>query len=350
MSVQLSTGLGIIIFASEIAAKSILEVRSAAKMSGFEDLVHDIRPRSQFIRAIHEVTKANTLEEGSHGLLRDKIVDSPQFINFQFSKKFVEEHGAHYDPSTVIKFDKLAGQITCTHAEIRDLAQQFYNKFSNLYLVGDITSLTKRFVEKRGAKRLALRDGIYFIPSQYESTADALKDFYKVLGFDFYVLPVNQTSVDKGTLLKIAANDMRKTVEAFKKEIDELKSKDALTPRIARTRIKELKDQLRQHQEVADSLRADLAEIVNQAGDAGQLIRTIGVTDIEQIVSSVQRGGHFQPLILDLVSAAEPEIMAKVQASRRALVAPTFEEKDTENTTPVSPRRGLAVPDLVEKR
>ena len=305
---------GTVIFSNEIKEKTLNEVRAAARFAEIdESFVHAIKPRNSFIRSIRELKKRNVIEEQNCSeVLLHKFGDSVESIQFQFSRCYQEQNGVNYDRAAVVTFDKLTHRIECQNYDLLKLARDLYDESMGKYTVTDLNALVKRVIEKRGAKRLLLRDGVYFVPVQFSHVVEQVRNFFSQLNIAFFQLSVGDDSGQKGNILKAAVADIRKTVDSYQAEVTKLKASGDLTPRIAKNRLQELKDELDRYKGIATALRTDLSSILGDAQDAGETLFQCGVDDIDTLISSVQRGGLASPLVCDLVSAFELPVAAEV--------------------------------------
>lgn len=305
---------GVIIFSNEISGASIDSVRRAAAAAGLDaDRIHEIKPRNTFIRAIRQLKALGVIEQGSaNGLLLDKYKDDDKTIEFQFSRKFLESEGVSYDKDAVITFDKKSHVIECANPVIKEIAENLYGQIQKKFSGTDVQALVKRYIGLANAKRIPLRDGVYFISYQYNQLAGQIKKFYQELGFSYFILPVGDDSGQQTDVLKAVVNDIKRTIASMTQEITKLKSEDKLTTRIAKARLEELKAELKSYTELATALRANLKDLIAEAGDAGEVLHQIGIDGTDLFISSVLRSGKVSPLMYDLLSVTEPEVAARL--------------------------------------
>lgn len=312
----MSNPLGIVIFSQEFHSQSLANVREAAAKAGIpEELVREIKPRNAFIRAMRELKKQGVIAlHGSDKILSDKFCDDESTVSFQLSRTYVESQGVRYDSAAVINFSKLNHQITCSNSDIKKLAEDLHVKVAEVYLTTDLHMLVKRFLEDNGAKRIPLRDGVYFIPFQYKELAEKIKSFFSALNLSFFTLQA--TDSEKSDIISLTVKSMCDTVEEVKKEIEELKAKGELTSRIAQNRIKQLQADLVGFQEIAASLNERTLDLVAAAGEAGDILFSIGSSTTEQLIACVQRGTTVAPMCLDLLEAATEMNILPVHENR----------------------------------
>ena len=308
---------GFVTFAEELSAQPVSDVRRAAELAGLDPkLVRDIKGRNAFIRTTRELQKQGVIETGTNGLLRDKLVDDDDVIVFQFSKRFVEANGAKYDREAVLQYTKSTGEITCPNEDIKMLAFKLFAQVQELYSASDINAFVKRVVESN-CKRILMRDGVYFVPVTARDTISKISRFYRELGFDFTILPVNHSDGQSGHVVKAVVQDIKNAMSTLEGEINTLSASGDLTARLARNRIKDLQVQLKQYQDLAESLRVDMSELVSKAGaQANALVQA--AMPVDALIQAVQKGEHLQPLVFDLL-AADPDQKVPVEALKAAI-------------------------------
>ena len=312
----MSNPLGIVIFSQEFHSQSLSNVREAAVKAGIpEELVREIKPRNAFIRAMRELKKKGVIAlHGSDKLLSDKFADDDTRVCFQLSRSYVEDNGVRYDPAAIIEFNKLSHAIECSNREIKELAEKLHVQVSEIYLTTDLHMLVKRFLEDNGAKRIPLRDGVYFIPYQYKALAEQIKNFFSALNLSFFTLQASDS--EKSDLISSTVHDMINTVADVKKEIEALKATGDLTQRVACNRLKELQGMLKGYTEVAHSLNERTLDLVAAAGEAGDILFSIGSSTTEQLISCIQRGTSVAPMVLDLLEAATDAAILPLHENR----------------------------------
>ncbi len=295
--------IGFITFSEEIAERPVSRVRDAARVAGFADFVRDLSDRSCFIRATHRLLASGVIEAPPGGVLRDKITDDEREVAFQFSKRHLESNGVSYENAAVIRFDKKDGLIACEVQAVKELAVKLLDAVRGMFSVTDINSLVKR-VYASECKRVPIRDAVYFVPAQRQELVKRLGQFYSELGFSYVTLPVGQSDKQGGALLKAVLKDMREQIKQVETEIAGLKGGDKLTSRIAKNRIQDLKRELAQYREVAESLQVDMQDLLSQAGESAQALVQAAMP-VDSLIAAVQQGGKLNPLVLELLSADE---------------------------------------------
>jgi len=317
----MSEGIGQIIFSSELSSRPIKAVIEAAKQAEFEEeLVYEVKPRNAFIRAARKI-KQDAFSSGAllnaDGILAHKYKDDENTCEFQFSEYFLRQKGVEYDSAAVIGFDKHTLQITCANEAVKKLAEELYTQAGGVYSTYDIQTLMRRVLVKAGCRRLFLRDGVYYIPAGYKETAKKIRKFLTALNFSFFCLGAGSEDVPE--IVRAAINDIKKTVREFQAETITLKQEDKLSKRIARNRLIELRELQKNYMAVANSLQVDLQEILQEAGDAGEVINQIGVDSVDALIAKVQRGEAINTLLSDLVESAEP-VVARLASDKKFAV------------------------------
>jgi hypothetical protein len=315
----METNLGSFVFSGDLCNKPVSAVIEAAKAAGIdEELVYSIRPRNAFIRAARAIkAKAFATLEGNEGILAHKFKDDEFTVEFQFSAVFLKQHGVDYDSAAVVSFDKKSLAISCDNYTIKSLAERLFMAAQEEYKTNDIQMLLKRLLAKAGCRRIGVRDGVYFVPKQYEHTVIVLKKFLNALGFSYFSGLV--TSEDKLQVAKEIVQDIKKTIAELTTEITELKKEDNLSKCIAKNRLKETRDLLRTYKEAADSLQVNLSDILQEAGEAGSMVYEIGVDSIDSLIAKVQQGKS-TGIIADLVATSEEFEVPNMQKPREQVV------------------------------
>jgi hypothetical protein len=336
----MSTHYGVIIFSKEVTSKSFTDVVAAAATAGIDpEWVHAVKPRNAFIRAVRGLKKEGAVVDRADGILTHKYQDDSNSVKFQFSQTYLRAAGVEYDKAAVISFNKDSHLITCDNSRILAVAERLYETVQRQLTCTDIQALVKRVVEKNDAKRLPLRDGVYFLPASKARVAEQIKLFFEELGLSFYVLPVNAQSGERVNLIKAAIDDMKTSVASFQTEIRNLKGEGKLTQRVARARLKELHTELKQYREIAAALQEDAGSLIEAAGVAGKSLAQTG-DGVEALISKVQGGSNCTGLIYDLVEAAEPEFK---MPSRSFIV--TEQQEETAQQANVE-RQGAVLADI----
>lgn len=297
---------GVVCFADGLAARSLSEVRLAAERADIDDkLIREIKPRNTFIRAIRQLQKDEIIERGEHGTLCDKYADDDT-VSFQFSQRFVEGQGVHYDRFAVVTFNKESLVIACSNSDIKRIAEKLYNEIQNQYSSYDLNAVAKKITEKAGCRRILLRDGVYFVPMSHIHVAEKIKKFFEALNFSFIVLPVSSASGEKMSIIRAVVRDVVQSVKSIEDEVAALKAEGNLTPRIARRRLEDLEDALGQYTVLASDMQTDLKILLKDASEAANALYNVGVDSVEQMIAGVQQGRTYNtvPLVHDLLSAA----------------------------------------------
>jgi methyl-accepting chemotaxis protein len=240
----------------------------------------------------------------------------------------VESAGAHYDPGAVSRFNKLSEQIHCSNPEIRLLAEKLYNSIQNMYQPYDLNALARRVTEKSGARRIMLRDGVYFIPLSHMHVAEKLKKFFTTLNFSFIVLPVSSESSEKQSVVRCVVRDIAQSIKSLSDEVEALKAAGNLTARVARRRLEDLEESLEQYKGLAQDLRADLKSMIDEAGESAAALYNFGVDSVDEMIAGIQSGAAARqvvPLVHDLLTAA-----AELDPVALPVPQPVAVEADTE--------------------
>ena len=301
---------GVVVFADNLSPRTLDEVRRAADSAGIDEEVRSIKPRNTFIRAIRQLQKENIIERGESGTLCDKFADD-DIISFQFSQRFVEEQGVSYNKFAVVTFNKESNVIACPDQGIRQIAHRLYDSIQNVYQPYDLNALAKRVTEKHGARRIMMRDGVYFIPLSHIAVAEKLKKFFTSLNFSFIVLPVSSESAEKQSVVRCVVRDIAQSIKGLATEVETLKASGDLTPRVARRRLEDLEESLEQYKGLAHDLRADLKEMIQEAGDSANALYNFGVDSVDEMIAGIQQGRlagstgvRIVPLVHDLLTVA----------------------------------------------
>jgi hypothetical protein len=330
MSEELVRDLGVIIFPSDVSVRGIDRVIEAAAQAGISDkFVHEIKPRNCFIRAIRQLKKDGVIAENdSDDMLVHKFQDTDDVIEFQFSRCYLQSQGVDYSKAAVVSFNKHSHQITCANESVSDLALKLYRQSESVYTTQDIQALVKRVIVKAGAKRIPLRDGVYFVPLSYKHVADQIKKFFETLGFSFFIMPVGCSSGEKDNLIKSTVRDMVNLVNGIQDEIRKLKEKGELTERVAKSRLKELQNELKSYREVARCLQTESGRLFDKAENAGIALLQVDSDNLDDMIGFIARGGRVAPLVADLMEVIEPAKIAglKKQEARAVDMVPVSGE------------------------
>jgi len=306
---------GVIIFSNEVRPQPLSRVVAAAAHAGINpDWVRGIRPKNAFIRAVRQLKKEGAITDRADGILAHKYQDDQQVVRFQFSQTYLRGFGVEYDKAAVISFMKEEQSIVCDNEKVLEVAQRLYATVQHQYNCTDIQNLVKRVIEKNDAKRIPLRDGVYFLPVSKQHVAEQVKKFFEHLDCTFFVMPVNSASGEKTNLIKAAVDDMRASVLSMQAEVKELKTENKLTPAIAKARLALLHKELKQYREISAALQEDAETLFQAAGTAGKSLSQTQ-DGVEGLIASVQGGDGCTELVYDLVEAAEPELKLPLRES-----------------------------------
>jgi hypothetical protein len=298
--------LGYVCFSENLFNVSLKTARDAAKKAGLDEEVKDIKDRSAFIRAVQKLKERGAIEEkSSDGVLRHKLADDQNEIKFQFSRYFVESNGCNYDSAAQITYDKKLGRIACANLEIKKLAEQLFDDCHGEFRTTDISSFVSRCIKKAKTHRTPIRDAVYFFASTQKTLIDKLKNFYTILGFNFIVLPVNHSTGEGGSILKAVVTDFKTGMQQLAEEIKKLEAEEELTSKIAENRLTELREQLGQWTELAQSLHVDMKDLFADIGEASQIMQQ-ACMPLDGLIAEVQSGKQkLQPVIAKLLLASE---------------------------------------------
>jgi hypothetical protein len=322
--------IGFVVFTDSVSDKPIADVRAAARLADLpESKIHDHKSRNAFIRAIREMARGHSLKAGDAGTLVDRVIDDENKTTFQFSKKYAESQGVRYDKDAVISLDKESGEITCANTDYKALAARLMDGKKKQYKISDINGFVARVV-KAECHKVPLRDAVYFLPMTRGDLVSKLKRFYARLGFVFHVLPVGHTAEQTGNILKAVVRDLRNNVDAVHKEVAKLQKDGALTKRIAKNRLKELRQQAKGFRELAQALKTDLGSLITDAGEATRLLVQVESPVDAFIASVARREVNADPVLLDLLVASE-EAPGTLEVHRREEVAAIPEVEQLEH-------------------
>lgn len=321
--------LGFVVWTSEVNPRQVTKVREAAVKAGFEpEVIRDIKPRNAFIRAAQELVKEGVLETGNKGLLRDKILDESTEIAFQFSKREVHEH-AEYLKQAVIRYNKDKQSISVDRGDLSESdyrllchkVQELFERKAGLYSGQDFNMFIDRVFSKN-TRRIMLRPGVHFVDVKQQPLVLKVRKFFEELGFVFTVLTVGAgDEIAKRDVLTALTQDL--CVEAAKliAEVKELSSSQGLTERIARSRLKEVKQNLQHYRDLASALNTSLEKVLRGAGEAGTLINLLG-NGVDYVVQQIQTGQTLDPFAIKLVEQATGKPLTALAVQTGALVLP----------------------------
>lgn len=327
--------MGSVIFTEQVQGRSTADVRAAAEAAGIDpDLIRELNQKFVFIRAMNSLKKADVLQ-GSDGAMKDKLLDDQDRCMFQFSRRFVESQGAHYDPSAMVTFNKSTGEIYCPDVAVRELAQKLFAEKVEQWQPNDIGTLIKRVLEA-SCKRIMLRHGVYFIPYQAAEKCEQVEQFLTALKLDFWVLPVGMAETgNAGKIHKAIVADMIKEFTAVNAEIAHLQALDAqgqkggLTDRKAKNRLADLQAKLCQYRQLAEATQVDLGGLLKQAGEAGDVL-TCAAMGVDALIARAQTGKPVSKLVVDLLAAdtdVPADAVALLKAKRNGVHVEVAEDK-----------------------
>jgi len=336
---NLDSFVGEIVFTEQLSSRSHGEVLAAAEAAGIpEKFVRELSAKNVFVRAMRELRKADIVS-GNDGALRDKIEDSEALVVFQFSKRYVESQGAHYDPAGVVKFHKEAGCISSNKPELEALARDLFESKRFEWTSVDLNTLCNHVVEEHG-KRVMPRHGVYFVPVQASEAAKRIRKFLLALNLRFFSVPIGKGDRNYDGVQKAVAEDIRKEVRNIRRKIAEIKASGEMTKRKARSRLRELRKLLRQYRDIALSSRRNADEVLDEAGEAGKLLLD-AEKPADVVIAEAASPGRVDPLVLDLLETAE-EIPAGAVERQKIMEAP--ESPDGSFELPVVPKQEKFAP------
>jgi len=340
--------MGSIIFTQQVKSRDVEAIKAAAEKAGIDpELIRELNTKFIFIRAMNELKKADVVQ-GTDGAMKDRLVDAENVVAFQFSRRFVEAQGAHYDPSAVVSFNKSTSEIYCKDAEVKKLAEKFFVAKATEWQPSDINRLINGVLESE-SKRIMLRHGVYFVGYQAHEKAAQIQKFLEALDIQFWVLPVGVNDTAKAeSLHKAIVEDMIKEVTTLTEQVASMKAegmvdeKQGLTSRKARTRMKELLKHLDGYRELAKATQADMDDLLKAAGDAGQTLACAAL-GVDGLIAMAQSGRRVPALLTDLLAAddqVDPSAIVKLRAKTLMPDLPVA----TEAAEPeeIQPRRRLA--------
>jgi hypothetical protein len=301
--------LGYVVASRDVSPVGLDKVRKAAESAGFDPaVVKDIKPRNAFIRAARALVRKGVLEEGNHGLLRDKIVDE-QDVVFQYSARNISANKAEYFTKAIVRFRKAGETIWVDedglskeeHKKIYDQVVSLFEEAGYTFSSTDFHGLVNRLYAQ-ATRKIMLRDAVYFVPAQFSSLVNKVKKFYEELGFNYYVFTIGAGDLlAKGDIYKAVVDDVKKNIHELTQEVKELQAKgdDALSGCVVKNRFKSAAKDLQHYQEIAKSLKCGLSEVLEDAGQAGKTLSLLA-KGAGAIIAAVSSGGCNDPLALVL--------------------------------------------------
>lgn len=299
---------GYVIFSPDTAERARSEVLNAIIKADLDPAeLGELAPRNVFIRAIRRLQKQDVIQaNGSDGILADRAEVSGD-VSFQLSRRYVEAQSVRYDPAAFISFDRETKQIRCENYEIKQLAENLYSRLAGVFTVGDLHSLTKRLIDKAGARRISLRDGVFYIAATHRDIVVKVKKLYEALGFGYHTYAIAETE-DTHALAHAVVSDMVSTVAQIQAQITEVRatSTEGISKRLAKSKLGELKNTLAQYKELAASMGVSIKNLLEEAGTAGTVIEFAEAgDDVTALGALVQSGATLPALFTDLLEAAE---------------------------------------------
>jgi hypothetical protein len=329
MSDKLTDLMGVVLFGEPADSASQAQVAEALEAAGFpESLSQHLNPRSYFIRATRELAKS--LPEV---VLRDMCSDDEATVRFAFlaRRMVLSQDGSGdstpvYDAACEIAWNKKDDTLRVIKVpegmdKAAVLAQAFelLDAAKDTWSPADLNSLVKRILKAK-CKLVPLRPGVSFIAGQHTGLAEQIQKFYDALKVPYYRLEIGYSpALAKQFHVAIVA-DLRAEIGKIMAEIHMLTLAGDLTERKAKRRLLELRNSLREYRELAESSRFDLDEMLEQSGDAGQIIAQADQS-LDLLMAAAQAGQTRIPdalVDLYLLTESDPEILAKLQTIRVA--------------------------------
>lgn len=318
---------GYVIFSPDTAERARTAVLNAIIKAELDPTeLGELAPRNVFIRAIRRLQKQDVIQAaGSDGILADRA-ETFGDVSFQLSRRYVEAQAVRYDPAAFISFDRETKQIRCTNPEIRQLAERLYSELAGVFTVGDLHALTKRLIDKAGARRISLRDGVFYIAAPHREIVTKVKKLYEALGFGYHTYAIAETE-DTRALATAVVADIKATVEGIQTQIAEVRAEaGGVSKRLAKSKLRELKNSLAQYKELAASMGVSIKNLLEEAGTAGAVIEFAEAgDDVTALGALVQSGATLPALFTDLLESAEI-----VPLGGRDEIAPTTANEDSD--------------------
>jgi hypothetical protein len=294
--------VGFVFFAQELKEVPLARVAQALSASRLsEKVLRELHPRHLFARATKELVRKGLFkEEEGQGILRDKAPETSAQSIYQVSLRRVTDDGIKYDKKAYVVLDKIALTITADPLSLQGEIESAYAKVSGVYTPGDFRGLIHRIVRTR-FREIYLRDGVYFLPPEAADLLDEIKKFFEGLGFSLYVLPVGVSEVGiKKSILEAVISDVRKNVENLRAELEKTEDVSSV---VARNRLETVRTDLAKYRDVAKGLGTTLARILEDAGDAGKVLRQVGSNSLESLILAVTTGKEVDPLLVKIVGS-----------------------------------------------
>ena len=169
----------------------VSKVRSALASAGLEpDILKDLNNRSAFKRACKHLKENRSI---------DKVNEHKNgIIEFQLTKKTIENATMRFDYETKIAIDITTGTIHCTDDEIRSKVTAMFNHAMQHRSSSDLTRLVQKlFKDNADLFSINPRKGVaYFVPSQHQDFLERVSQFFSNCGgsIDRWPVPKGNTN------------------------------------------------------------------------------------------------------------------------------------------------------------
>lgn len=301
-----SNTMGTVLVGQNLSARPMALVRKAVKDAGIsEDLLYDIKPRSAFLRGMRTLAREGQITAD----LTDKALENSKTIRFAFVARLP---GCAYAATLVVDYDKDANVVlvvnkppTVTEKDVVAEAWRWIGSAREEATTSDLRSIVKRFCDSK-CRRIALRDGVFFVPRQYHDVLVACRKFYKTLGFHYLTLPVGFNGEDIEAVQAAIVRDMQQQVADVRNKLKAAKQnqKGEVSKRAAQGQLSLLRKSLKQYRQLAEATCTKLKALVDNAGEAGEVLKEVCMTE-DDVIKAIQSGRKFDPLSADLLVKSE---------------------------------------------
>lgn len=150
-------------------------VRDALRRATLDPgIVTEFIPRHAFSRACKSMSEERII---------DIFKEEGEELVFQFTDRTLETAGWDYSKKTFLRLNRVSGNISCTEANLKDLAEKKLEEAMEERTTSDITRIVQRLFDQNG-DLFPIRDqgGAYLVPDEHRGFVNQIEMFLEALG------------------------------------------------------------------------------------------------------------------------------------------------------------------------